>query len=203
MTKKPNRYEQYAKLSEAKVKGKGKNNIENIVPLCAYLSGSTISLEIVPKYEHGSPRTPISLQAFCKFPNLCNALSKALLKHHKNSTYRTIESMVGNLKAGFLTYLEEIDKTDISVSEIDQALLNSFKAWLNQASTGDFNEAKWAVNTRMKRHGAIWLVIKQLEKIPEGIDLQELRRPKNQWPSAHKKSKPVEGFSQENLDLNQ
>lgn len=190
---KSSRYRQH----ERQKKESNSGIISSIKPVTAYAEFKGKNIYFFPKLVKNTKRTAINISYWRKFKNLYRPLIKALEVWFRTHAYRTTETGIANISAGFLAYLEDLEKVEITISEIDQALLNGFISWLNQA--GKDGVARWSESTRARRYGATCILLEILQTLSEGKELADLKLAKNQWPGRHRRLKPVQGVGEESL----
>lgn len=190
---KSSRYRQH----ERQEKEKDSGIAASIKPVTAYAEFKGRNIHFYPKLEKNTKRTPINISNWRMFKNLYRPFIKALEVRFRSHSYRTTETGIGNISAGFLAYLQDIEKVEITISGIDQALLNGFIPWLNQV--GKNGVARWSESTRARRYGAICILLEILQTLSDGKELADLKLAKNQWPGRHRRLKPVQGISEESL----
>lgn len=155
---------------------------------------------VVPTPTEPEPEQVIELSFLFALPNLADALAEAFLDctatMHRAAT-RGGEAQ--RLRIGFVAFLVETRRADITVESLTTELVNAFIGWLNGKRT-ESNEP-FQENSRAKLFGTLRQLIKHLRESPKwsGRIPRDLYVRHSPWPMRHLKIRPTEVIA--SLDL--
>jgi hypothetical protein len=146
------------------------------------------------------PEQVIDLSFLYSVPNLTDALAEAFLDWTA-STQRisTRGGEAGRLRLGFVTFLIDSGRAEITAEGLTTELAEAFIAWLDEKRSG--NNEPLGENSRAKLFGAFRRALRHLRKLPKWArriprDLYLRRSP---WPMRHLKMKATEIIASDDL----
>ena len=126
-------------------------------------------------------------------PNLADAFVEAVhATFSSGMTRKAVTNAIGEMRNGFVNFLESTSKLDIRIGELDTKCVNAFVQWLNQ--TDSSGAARWAEATRDGRYKRLVNLIEWLRhskkwsvKLSPNLDL-----PINPWAGRSRRKIPLQ-----------
>jgi hypothetical protein len=155
---------------------------------------------VLPTLAEPEPEQAIDLSFLYALPNLTDALAEAFLDWTattQRSSTRGGEAQ--HLRIGFVAFLIETGRADITVEGLTTELVNAFIGWLNGKRT-ERNEP-FQENSRAKLFGTARRLIKHLRESPKwaGRIPRDLYVRHSPWPMRHLKMRPTEIIASDDL----
>lgn len=148
----------------------------------------------------GKEPAEVDLTYLTDLPNLGHTLAEGFQEWGATKERNTRFTTQASLKTGFIAYLRQLERIDISIGDIDRPLLVGFIKWLNRPDALDGKP--WSIGTRNTCLKAFRAVFEGLRQIPAwSTQAREIldETPQNPWPGRSRKGTPTKRLTREHL----